>query len=853
MAERPASSGRAFGSPAIRGRSLASAWCSRSLCAVKTATTKKQSDLLAYAPPGARSRAEHAAFQEFFGREGQGVMTYVLIEAKDNQTMLRCWTTSAATSRIHNAALNRSQSFEEFCTGFCSLNEPVRQFYNGFLIQHTQLQSQGFLNPRIRLNYPTTSLFGSASRTRKSQEMAERSEVPVFTNMKDVRMIVFQFRADKDVNWAEEAVFDYEMAIADLYRDHFQSDNIEVLVISPSVVAKEIELGGMSLQPLLVVGFLSMCAFVISTSVLSSLFVGQFDYFKILLAVAACTIPLLSCVTAFGLCFFAGLRFSPLIAITPFLVLAIGVDDAFLVDHSWKRAVRKTQKQAVRGHLGREQRLAMVCAESGPSILLSSTTNILAFLIGATMSTPEIQLFSIVNAAAIFVDMIYSLTFYPAILALCDQSEAKEVEKRADGEWMAAVQQCVHGFLDRFVQFVTTPSVAVLIVTTTLFCLGITAFGASQMTIDLSSDKFFLGNSDADRLKQMFVVPSFTAPTFIVNRPGNLSDSRRLARLEALVEHLEQLPDAIGRESTKYFYRDFKDYLAAFAEMEGEEEHERAFNADELESFFQWPEYSYWRGFLRLSNDTRRPGHVQLEKFFFTTGYAGDRLLDWNQRHAMMDEWRRAVDRFKEFEVVVYYEDALFLDLVDVLPASTVQSAVATLLCVGLVCFLFMGNLSTTLLASFSVLSICCGQIGLLHFFGFTLDPIMAAALQLTIGLSVDIPAHFSYHFHRTQATSEDIGQRLKSTLSSVGFPVLQAGISTILCVVSLLCVPLYMGGVFVLSLALCISLSLLHALVVLPAILTVGSNLKKAVGRRKGRRPVVPLSIADSKLPTNF
>lgn len=45
--------------------------------------------MLAYAPANARSRYEYAVYQEFFGHNGQGIMNYVLIQAKDSGDMIR--------------------------------------------------------------------------------------------------------------------------------------------------------------------------------------------------------------------------------------------------------------------------------------------------------------------------------------------------------------------------------------------------------------------------------------------------------------------------------------------------------------------------------------------------------------------------------------------------------------------------------------------------------------------------------------------------------------------------------------------------------------------------------------------
>lgn len=120
------------------------------------------------------------------------------------------------------------------------------------------------------------------------------------------------------------------------------------------------------------------------------------------------------------------------------------------------------------------------------------------------------------------------------------------------------------------------------------------------------------------------------------------------------------------------------------------------------------------------------------------------------------------------------------------------------------------------------------------------------AALIMSVGFSVDIPAHICYHYYKTRtlhpsrptaglpefesvstdsptglpsASTKSVNRRLKNTLSAVGFPVVQAGVSTNLCVVGLLAVPMYMGEVFVACMLLCISLGLVHGLVVLPVL----------------------------------
>ncbi|KAI6183936.1 Sterol-sensing domain and Patched family-containing protein [Aphelenchoides bicaudatus] len=770
------------------------AFCSvlTAICFVKTATTKKESDLLAYAPPNARSRHEFAVYQEFFGHNGQGIMNYVLIQAKDNGSMIRVPHLNETVRVLDNIGKN---------------------FKNGLFIQDTQLNNEAPLNGRIHLKYPITSMFNRKFSIQASffgvevfsdLELEALNSNRIVTNIKTAQMIVLQFRAEKDESWAEDAVLKYEQSIANFYMNEYNNDLIDVLVINLSYVSQEIERNGLALQPLLIVGFL------------------------VALAITACVVPLMACVTAFGIAFFCGLRFSPVIMVTPFLVLAIGVDDSFLMTFTLHNVSKK--------HSSIEERISKVCAETGPSVCLSSITNILAFLIGSLSATPEIQLFSIVNAIALTFDLIYSLTLYAAILTIYGRNEAPTT-KLTNSSWQLHLYKKVDSFVDSYVRFLSNIWVLILVPILLILFGTINLNGALRIDVDLNSEKFFLKDSKllkADTLKQNYVTPVFTALVVIVNNPGNLSDTNRLRKLESLVNHLEQLvcqnaydfPSAIGKDSTKFFLYDYMDYIMSFVEMDDEQAGK--FDVDNIEHFLSWPEYSYWNGFLQISNDTKRPGHKQLDKFFFTTGYNGELLKQWSKRHEILNEWRTAVDAFGDFNASIYYDDSLFLDLINVLPSSTLQSVLATLASMVVVCYLFISDSFTVFITSLSIFSICLNEFGLLYYCGLTLDPISMACLVMTIGFSVDLPSHVAYHFYKTEFDSGcgSVEERLKSTLACVGYPVIQAGLSTILCLITLLLAPLYMSQVFVLCMGICITLSILHALFVLPCIFIIKSKL---------------------------
>jgi len=121
--------------------------------------------------------------------------------------------------------------------------------------------------------------------------------------------------------------------------------------------------------------------------------------------------------------FWFGVRFGTILCVSPFLVLAIGVDDAFLMLQSWQRIcslaeqLNEEEKEENNNLIELEEkleklickRLGQMLEDVGPSVTITSATNFLAFCVGIFTPTPEIQLFCAGNASAIFVDYIYQV------------------------------------------------------------------------------------------------------------------------------------------------------------------------------------------------------------------------------------------------------------------------------------------------------------------------------------------------------------------------------------------------------------------------------------------------------------
>lgn len=94
-------------------------------------------------------------------------------------------------------------------------------------------------------------------------------------------------------------------------------------------------------------------------------------------------------ITSISICSVLGIPYGPVHTSLPFLLLALGVDDNFLIMASWKEihADKSNRKKPL------EERVALMLGHVGSAISITSLTDVVAFIIGA--STVSLKRFSI--------------------------------------------------------------------------------------------------------------------------------------------------------------------------------------------------------------------------------------------------------------------------------------------------------------------------------------------------------------------------------------------------------------------------------------------------------------------------
>ncbi|KAF4315126.1 hypothetical protein BBO99_00009436 [Phytophthora kernoviae] len=115
--------------------------------------------------------------------------------------------------------------------------------------------------------------------------------------------------------------------------------------------------------------------------------------------------------------------------VVPFLVLAIGVDNMFILTNEFDRLAalrglatletrRNTRDRAEDEQLMLKQVLGETMVNVGPSIAVAAVAETLAFLVGALTRIPALTSFCVVAALAVAADFVLQMTWFAAALVL---------------------------------------------------------------------------------------------------------------------------------------------------------------------------------------------------------------------------------------------------------------------------------------------------------------------------------------------------------------------------------------------------------------------------------------------------
>ncbi|ETN78297.1 patched family protein [Necator americanus] len=637
-----------------------------------------------YSPMDSPSRKEYEVAKSFLNQNGTLDPSYVMVFATDGGSLLRethrhrlIELTKTLQDNVTVDIRGKSYEFRDLCEPYCELNTAFLAF----------LKLYDPENPST-YTYPQVEIFGTQAFIGKFEfdtPYQKKKILPkIITNLKFSGNNVYGITLKNGtkqitafttailpfylVTTYENANVIYKWVIA--AREAFREERFNILrfceITGDSLVSAEVRRMGLETAPMIALSVLAMILFVVCFSFRSSATVIIFyihrrdpSRAKPWESLVGCLIPLLALLSTTGLLCWCGWKFQSIIVAAFFLVLSVGVDDVFIILRAWDRTSADDEVP---------ERMAITLEESGPSILISSITNAMAFFIGMMSQTPAVRSFSLYSAIAITICFFYQLIMFSAVLAASGYRERNGLQsflcwKKANPkarsvlvERVVWLQNIVIRHYSRFIctWFASYILFSRIILVVIMGCYYYAStVGIMQLRTLITIEKMALPDSYLQSFQDTFEssLKNMQPISVFVMNPGDLRDPQRLATIKRIVADFENATYSYGSESTFFWIQAYEDFL----------------------------------------------NHIKYHELI-----------------PAVKDWRRIAAKYPDYQVYAYSDHSPFVDQTLAIDSTVWSSMGAALLCTAIACFVFIPNLACIITACFSVLSITVGILGLL-------------------------------------------------------------------------------------------------------------------------------------------
>ncbi|XP_034559487.1 NPC intracellular cholesterol transporter 1 [Notolabrus celidotus] len=173
---------------------------------------------------------------------------------------------------------------------------------------------------------------------------------------------------------------------------------------------------------------------------------------KISLGIAGILIVLSSVSASLGIFSYFGIPLTLIvIEVIPFLVLAVGVDNIFIIVQTYQRDERMPQEEL-------HQQIGRILGDVAPSMFLSSFSETVAFFLGALSNMPAVRTFSMFAGLAVFIDFLLQISCFVSLLGLdARRQEASRLDILCCVKLPEGQEAKTDSFLFRFFKKVYAP------------------------------------------------------------------------------------------------------------------------------------------------------------------------------------------------------------------------------------------------------------------------------------------------------------------------------------------------------------------------------------------------------------
>lgn len=295
---------------------------------------------------------------------------------------------------------------------------------------------------------------------------------------------------------------------------------------------------------------------------------------RVLVAFGGILVVILSFLGSIAIVSFLGIRMSLISSeVVPFLVLAIGVDNMFIITGAKDRK-RMKSKISNKGNeyvnkLELTEEIAATLKEVGPSITTAAFSEFLAFSVGYYTKIPALQSFCLAAAFAVLIDYFLQITLFISIVTL-DEIRVKnrrydifpcfKIGKNQDVKSARGKSNFQKFLSTTYYDFLMKVPVKIVIVILYLALFGCSVYSLTQFELGLNQSTTVGQDSDLYRYfqsqeKYVDVGP----PAYLVFYNVDYDNTTNLEILDNLLDHISFLNTI--KPPVYSWYKDFKKFM----------------------------------------------------------------------------------------------------------------------------------------------------------------------------------------------------------------------------------------------------------------------------------------------------
>ena len=512
---------------------------------------------------------------------------------------------------------------------------------------------------------------------------------------------------------------------------------------------------------------------------------------------------------ALGFLMFLGVPFVSMVGVLPFLVVSIGIDDVFIILHELNEMVRQ--------NIPAMHMLSGTMARSGPTITMTTLTDLVAFAVSCRSIFPAIRFFCTYAALTIWSAFFMLVTFFVGFMWFDIKRINAERRDFLPCLMRPPPNKCcantrengIDNVMKAWGKAITSLPGKFTVCLCSLLLLSGGIYGAINIDESFSRQLLTTKNSHFREFLNVYEENFHLNIEVNIIFPGQVGHSvQELRTVYSIVENIVKFNQHFVPGSVNWL----SEYLSWASESNVTVNDTSVFYKT-LSDFVSIPEYRRFAQDLKFSQDKT---HLIASRILVYSKSNPDSIFQRDMMVSIRNDLSHStsVTAFAIALPFLYFEQYAHVF------RETIRNVIVAGISILFISSMFLNHPAVIFCLLCGFVGLILELLGLMYIWDVSINSISMINLVMALGFSVDYNAHVAYHFVSSKAASPEL--RVIDALGKIGGSVFLGGLSTFLGMVPTGFASSTVFQIFFKMFVGIVVLGLIHGLAILPVYLTL-------------------------------